>query len=117
MAHAAIGRRDLERQLDAIADDQPAGVERLRQAERLIKLFAALIIAFAPLFAFTTTAARACACGCSVFDVGGGLLPQENDHGGRVFIEWWHADQNQNWIGNSKGSAAANLDKRLVTDW
>jgi hypothetical protein len=89
----------------------------LRRAERLSKLFATLIIAFAPLLAFTTTAARACACGCSVFDVGGGLLPQENDHGGRVFFEWWHANQNQNWIGNSKASAAANLDKRLVTDW
>jgi hypothetical protein len=89
----------------------------MRQLERLSKLFATLIIAFAPLLAFTTTAARACACGCSVFDVGGGLLPQENDHGGRVFFEWWHANQNQNWIGNSKASAAANLDKRLVTDW
>jgi hypothetical protein len=89
----------------------------LRQAERLIKLLATLIVAFAPLLAFTTTAARACACGCSVFDVGGGLLPQENDHGGRVFFEWWHANQNQNWIANSKASADANRDKRLVTDW
>ena len=88
-----------------------------RHRARFAYLLAMLLIAMAPLFAFTTTTARACACGCSVFDVGGGLLPQENDHGGRVFIEWWHADQNQNWIGNSKGSAAANLDKRLVTDW
>jgi hypothetical protein len=88
-----------------------------RHRARIVYLLAVLLVAMAPLFAFTTTAAKACACGCSVFDVGGGLLPQENDHGGRVFIEWWHADQNQNWIGSSKGSAAANSDKRLVTDW
>ena len=66
--------------------------------------------------AFTTTAARACACGCSVFDVGGGLLPQENDHGGRIFVEYWHSDQNTNWIGNAKGSAALNQDKNLTTE-
>jgi len=52
-----------------------------------------------------------------MFDVGGGLLPQENDHGGRVFLEWWHADQNQNWVGGHKASSDLNLDKRLATDW
>jgi hypothetical protein len=88
-----------------------------RHRARIVYLLAMLFVAMAPLFAFTTTTARACACGCSVFDVGGGLLPQENDHGGRVFFEWWHANQNQNWIANSKASANANLDKRLVTDW
>ena len=41
-----------------------------------------------PLVGFTTTAALACACGCSVFDVGGLDLPQEQDHGGRVFLEY-----------------------------
>jgi hypothetical protein len=88
-----------------------------RHHARILYVLAVLFVAMAPLLAFTTTAARACACGCSVFDVGGGLLPQENDHGGRVFIEWWHANQNQNWIGGSKGSAGAISDKRLVTDW
>jgi hypothetical protein len=90
---------------------------RRRRIAPVITFLATLIAAFVPLLGFPTTAARACACGCSVFDVGGGLLPQENDHGGRVFFEWWHANQNQNWIGNSKGSADANLDKKLVTDW
>jgi len=82
-----------------------------------VHLLAALLLALAPLLAFTSTAAKACACGCSVFDVGGGLLPQENDHGGRVFVEWWHADQNQNRIGPARASADLNLDKRLTTDW
>lgn len=61
--------------------------------------------------------ALACACGCSVFDVGGGLLPQEDDHGGRIFTEWWHSNQNTNWIGTSKGVAAANSDKQVLTNW
>jgi hypothetical protein len=77
----------------------------------------ALVVAFLPLLGFTTTAARACACGCSVFDVGGGLLPQEDDHGGRIFFEYWHSNQNQNWIGSSKASAAANLDKNVTSSW
>jgi hypothetical protein len=83
----------------------------------LAMFLVAFFIAFVPLLGFTTTAARACACGCSVFDVGGGLLPQENDHGGRIFTEWWHTDQTQNFVGSSKASAGINLDKHLTTDW
>jgi hypothetical protein len=69
------------------------------------------------IFALTSTPAMACACGCSVFDVGFGGLPQEDDHGGRVFYEWDHSNQTQNWIGNSKAPADANLDKNVRTDW
>ena len=83
----------------------------------LHSLVAILFIALAPMIVFAPSTANACACGCSVFDVGGGLLPQEDDHGGRLFTEWWHSDQNKNWIGNSKGPAAANLDKQVVTNW
>jgi hypothetical protein len=90
---------------------------RRRRIAPVIAFLATLIAAFVPLLGFTTTAARACACGCSVFDVGGGLLPQENDHGGRVFFEYWGSVQNQNWIGNAKGPAAANTDKNLTTSW
>lgn len=88
-----------------------------RRVKRCIKFAAAFIIALLPIGAFTSTAAYACACGCSVFDVGGGLLPQENDHGGRVFFEWDYGNQNQNWIGSSKGAAAANADKQVLTNW
>jgi hypothetical protein len=82
-----------------------------------VTFLAALAAAFVPLLGFTTTVAHACACGCSVFDVGGGLLPQENDSGGRIFTEWWHSDQTQNYVGSSKAPASINLDKRLSTDW
>jgi len=88
-----------------------------RRIAPVITFLATLIAVFVPLLGFTTTAARACACGCSVFDVGGGLLPQENDHGGRVFFEYWGSVQNQNWIGNAKGPAAANTDKNVTTSW
>src|SRR5271154_4325995 len=76
---------------------------RRRSAFMLATFVASIILAMLPLLAFTTTAARACACGCSVFDVGGSQLPQENDHGGRIFFEYWHSDQNVNWIGSSRG--------------
>jgi hypothetical protein len=65
----------------------------------------------------TTSVAWACACGCSVFDVGGLGAPQEDDRGGRIFTEWWYANQNQNWIGSSKGPASANNDKQVLTNW
>jgi hypothetical protein len=76
-----------------------------------------LLLSFVPLVGVSTTTARACACGCSVFDVGGLDLPQEQDHGGRVFFEFWDVDQTQNFVGSSKAPAAINLDKRLNTQW
>jgi hypothetical protein len=88
-----------------------------RRAFGFITLLASFALAFVPLMAMTTTAARACACGCSVFDVGGGLLPQEDEHGGRVFFEFWHSNQNTNWIGNAKGSPSLNQDKNVTTSW
>jgi hypothetical protein len=90
---------------------------RVRSAFALATFVASLVMAMLPLLAFTTTAARACACGCSVFDVGGGMLPQENDHGGRVFFEYWHSDQNVNWVGSARGNPNLNQDKKLTTDW
>ncbi len=92
-----------------------------RRAERCgaaaITLLATIVLAFVPLVGLSTTAVYACACGCSVFDVGGGLLPQENDSGGRVFFEFWSGDQTQNWIGSSKAPAALNSDKEINTQW
>ena len=62
--------------------------------------------------------ALACACGCSVFDVGStSLLPKEGDHGGAVYFEWDRSDQNRNWSGTSKAPADNNSDKRILTDW
>jgi hypothetical protein len=65
----------------------------------------------------STSAALACACGCSVFDVGGLATPQEQDHGGRIFFEFWSTDQTQNRVGTSRASPVINFDKNLNTQW
>jgi hypothetical protein len=45
------------------------------------------------------------------------LLPKEGEHGGAVYFEWDHADQNINWHNTSKASPDDNSDKRLATNW
>jgi len=92
---------------------RPAG----RCVAAAITLLATNALAFVPLVGFATTPARACACGCSVFDVGGLDLPQEQDHGGRVFLEYWSGDQTQNYVGSSKASGNLNSDKEINTQW
>jgi hypothetical protein len=75
------------------------------------------MLAFVPLVGAGTSVALACACGCSVFDVGGLDLPQEEDHGGRIFFEFWYGDQTQNYVGSSRAPAALNTDKEIDTQW
>ena len=70
-------------------------------------LIVTLLVGAAP------SAAWACACGCSVFDVGFNGLPQEVDHGGRVFYEFDRSNQTQNWIGHSRADASLNNDKNV----
>lgn len=88
-----------------------------RIAVALITYLVPTILAVVPLIGVTITEALACACGCSVFDVGGLGAPQEQDHGGRVFFEFWSADQTQNYVGSSRASPAINFDKNLNTQW
>ena len=91
---------------------------RGRSAFALLTFVASLIMAIVPLLGLTTTAARACACGCSVFDVGGGMLPQENDHGGRVFVEYWdpHPERqlDRQLQGKSQSQPGQEAQHRLV---
>ncbi len=83
----------------------------------LVAFLVPIIMSFVTLVGFTTTQALACACGCSVFDVGGLDLPQEQDHGGRVFVEFWDSNQTQNYVGASKAPGSLNTDKQIVTQW
>jgi hypothetical protein len=76
-----------------------------------------LAVSVAAALGFATTAALACACGCSVFDVGGLDMPQEQDHGGRVFFEFWSGDQTENYVGSSRAPAALNTDKEINSQW
>jgi hypothetical protein len=88
-----------------------------RTIATVLTFLGTLVLAVVPLVGVSTTAALACACGCSVFDVGGLDLPQEQDHGGRVFFEYWSGDQNENYVGSSKAPAALNTDKEINTQW
>jgi len=74
-------------------------------------------LVFTLLLGFAPSAALACACGCSVFDVGFSGLPQEDDHGGRIFFEFDRSNQTQNWVGHSKADASLNNDKNVNTYW
>ncbi|KAH2821677.1 hypothetical protein KXV85_002584, partial [Aspergillus fumigatus] len=82
----------------------------------LATTLATAFLSFGSLVGFATTDAFACACGGSVFDVSGlDMMPQEQDHGGRIFFEYWSQDQTQNYVGASKASAALNGDKEIKT--
>jgi len=87
---------------------------RVPPAFALARQFAGVLL----LSSLIPSGAFACACGCAVFDVGSvSLLPKEGDHGGAVYFEWDHSDQNHNWSGTSKAPAANNGDKQILTDW
>lgn len=88
-----------------------------RIAASLTALLISNLVAVVSLVGISTTQALACACGCSVFDVGGLSTPQEQDHGGRVFFEFWDSDQTQNYVGSSRAPAALNSDKNIDTQW
>lgn len=83
----------------------------------LFSFVVSLAVSAVTVLGLTTTAALACACGCSVFDVGGLETPQEQDHGGRVFFEFWSGDQTENYVGSSRAPAALNTDKEINTQW
>jgi hypothetical protein len=59
---------------------------------------------------------RACACGCSIFEVGTAtMLPQGT--GGLLYFEYDFQDQNHNWSGNGEAPNADNTDKEIRTDF
>jgi hypothetical protein len=99
---------------------QQSRISRLRSgraAAASLAFVAMLLLSSVTIVGLTATQALACACGCSVFDVGGIDLPQEQDHGGRVFFEFWSGNQTQNYVGSSIAPAALNTDKQIVTQW
>jgi hypothetical protein len=130
-ALAVIARLRMRRTAAALGRPQSIGVTmssvhpskqkparlRARVAAALIAFVGPTALALAALVGASTEAALACACGCSVFDVGGLDTPQEGDHGGRVFFEFWSGDQYQNYVGDSRASSALNTDKEINTQW
>jgi hypothetical protein len=88
-----------------------------RLVTALVSFVLPLLLAIVSVVGLDSSSALACACGCSVFDVGGLDLPQEQDHGGRVFFEFWSGDQTNNYVGSSKAPGFLNFDKRENTQW
>ncbi len=60
--------------------------------------------------------ARACACGCGVFDVGT-LWNLPSGPGGMVYTEYNFSSQSQNWHNLGPSGAANNDDKLIQTSW
>src|SRR5579863_5843501 len=117
---AALGRAHrIGDAMSTTVANTPSLARRLygRIAAALMMFLVPTVLAIVPLVGVTTTAAFACACGCSVFDVGGLDTPQEQDHGGRIFFEFWSGDQTENYVGSSKASSALNTDKEINTQW
>jgi len=91
----------------------PSIVSRDR-ARRSISWLLVLIAAL--LYNLASTDAVACACGCSVFDVGTSAMLPEGP-GGFAYLEYDSLNQDHNWSGNSQAPAANNDDKRLRTNF
>lgn len=68
--------------------------------------------------ALVPSSALACACGCGVFDVGGGAFMPETP--GSRFTAWVRyslMDQDQNWENGHSAPASDNLDKEIRTSF
>jgi hypothetical protein len=61
-------------------------------------------------------AARGCACGCGVFDVGtSSMFP--HDAGGMIFVNYDFQDQDRNWSNTGPAPAQNNGDRQIRTDF
>ncbi len=81
---------------------------------RTLSFSAGLAVALASV----PTVSFACACGCGIFDVGiGTMMPTDSESGFSVWGRYSYMNQNQNWEGGSKASAADNGDKEINTSF
>jgi hypothetical protein len=116
--HAAAARHaNPNGDIMSIAHATTPQLGRSRAVAALVAFTLRLLVAVVPFFGLGSAAALACACGCSVFDVGGLDTPQEQDHGGRVFFEFWDGYQYQNYVGSSRAPSSLNTDKVINTQW
>jgi hypothetical protein len=60
----------------------------------------------------------ACACGCSVFDIGGGtIMPVASDSGFSVWFRYAYMNQDQLREGSSRANSSDNPDKQIITSF
>ncbi len=80
------------------------------RSSRLRALAALMLLAVLP------ELARACACGCGVFEVGSAsMFPTQS--GGMFSLEYDFMDQNLNWSGSASAPASDNADKQIRTSF
>jgi hypothetical protein len=79
-----------------------------------LRMVGAVLVAAVLIVGVTPRGIWACACGCSVFDVGTpSLIPKGS--GGTVWFEYDFMNQYINWHGSQPASAGANTDKQIKT--
>jgi hypothetical protein len=63
-------------------------------------------------------AGLACACGCSVFDVGAGtMMPVNSESGLTLWFRYSLMNQNRNWEGSSRAPGSDNPDVQIKTSF
>jgi len=86
-----------------------------RFGRRRVAVCVGMILGLVAFIAFPDRA-KACACGCGVFEVGSGLM-RPIQVGGFASFEYDYMNQNQNWSGTSKAPAEDNDDKQIRTNF
>jgi hypothetical protein len=83
-------------------------------SKRFVRIF--IMLTMLSLIELSPKLARACACGCGVFEVATpSLLP--DSAGGMVWLEYDYMDQYINWHATQPASALQNNDKKLQTNF
>ncbi len=81
-------------------------------------VFRFLCLVFTAFLFLAPNAVLACACGCSVFDVGAGtMMPVNSETGFSLWFRYSYVNQNQNWAGSSKAPASDNPDVQIKTSF
>lgn len=81
----------------------------MKKSQNFLAIFAVVFLILTP------NKSWACACGCSMFDVGtASTLPTQV--GGLAFLEYNNVNQNKNWHQTGRGNMADSHDRKIVTE-
>ncbi len=85
---------------------------------KTVKVFRFLCLVPAAFLVLPSNAGLACACGCSVFDVGAGtMMPVSSESGFSLWLRYSYMNQNRNWEGGSRAPASDNPDVQIKTSF
>ena len=102
---------------DHSSKQKPTRLRARTVAAALIAFVSPTVLALAPLVGASTRrrspAPAAAVCSMSAVST----RRRRQDHGGRVFFEFWDGYQYQNYIGSSRAPSSLNTDKVINTQW